>query len=106
MGGYSYTVGELVNILNQSVGIGSGANGLISLAHQVIATLLNLECDSISSAYVTATSGLLIVAHMMMSPPTLQVPPVGIGFLFPATTDIITDALDNIIKTYECDETG
>jgi hypothetical protein len=84
LGSVSYTQAELLSILGAPV-VG---NGLISLAHQLIAAKLNIA----SGANPSAISSTIAAADALIH--TLVVPPVGGGFLFPATTSSLTAALD------------
>jgi hypothetical protein len=88
LGGVSYTQEQLLAILNQPV----QGNGLISLAHQLIAAKLNLEQGASGGSVSTsiAQADTLIGA--------LVVPPVGSGYLNPADTSSLTAALDNFNK--------
>jgi hypothetical protein len=89
LGTVAYTAAQLEQILLQPVGNGSGANGLISLAHQLIAAKLNLaggaDGSSISS---TITSADALIGGLV-------VPPVGTGYLDPSSSDALTQALDD-----------
>ncbi len=85
LGTVSYTQAELLQILDQPV----QGNGLVSLAHQLIATKLN----SLNGASVPTS-----VANAMTDADTLidglVVPPIGSGSLPPADTSGITSTLD------------
>ncbi len=85
LGTVTYTKTELLAILNTP----AAGNGLISLAHQFIATLLNIANGgnpaSISSS-ITAANALI---------GSLVIPPVGSGYLAPATTSSLTQAFDD-----------
>jgi hypothetical protein len=84
LGTVLYTKQQLLDIFNQpAVG-----NGLISLAHQLIAAKLNL-CNGSLAAPIAAT---ITAADAMIG--GLVVPPVGSGFLNPAATDPLTEQLD------------
>ena len=85
LGSVHYTAAQLESILNTSpVG-----NGLISLAHQLIAAKLNIANGADGSA-VTST---IAAADALIG--SLVVPPAGSGFLAPATTSALTSALDD-----------
>jgi hypothetical protein len=85
LGSVNYNAAQLLSILNQSV----GGNGLISLAHQLIATKLNIAngADPSAIAATVANADALIGA--------LVVPPVGAGALAPAATSALTQQLDD-----------
>jgi hypothetical protein len=85
LGTVNYTAAELCAILNQS----TGGNGLVSMAHQLIATKLNIAngADGSSIAATIAAADAQIGA--------LVIPPIGAGFLAPASTSSKTQALDD-----------
>src|ERR1044072_8428761 len=85
LGTVTYTKTELLSILNQP----ALGNGLISLAHQLIAGNLNVCNGSTSSscASATATATPLIGGK--------GTPPVGTDFVAPSTTDGTTNTLDD-----------
>lgn len=86
LGGFSYTQSELLDILEQQV-VG---NGLISLAHQLIAAKLNIASGaSAPSAILAAINS----ADALMAT-TFRVPPIGNGFLDPSVTAALTQTLD------------
>jgi hypothetical protein len=89
LGTVNYTDVELCSILHQPPGGGPGENGLISLAHQLIAAKLNIAngADGSSIAATIASADALIGSRV--------VPPVGSGSLTPAQTSSLTTALDN-----------
>jgi hypothetical protein len=97
--GVTYTEAQLLQILNQSV----GGNGLISLAHQLIAAKLNIAQGADASA-VAAT---ILAADAQIG--NLVVPPIGGGFLSPSSTSSKTQILDDynngIIGPGHCPET-
>ena len=81
----TYTKTQLLAILGTPV----KGNGLISLAHQLIAAKLNVaEGTSVpaSVAAAIAAADALIGAKV--------VPPIGTGFLDPSVTDTLTGILD------------
>jgi len=92
-----YTAAQLDLIFDQTP---AGGNGLVSLAHQVIATRLNI-LNGASPAYVAATATSLAEAEAVMCT-TAAVPPVGNGFLANALTSALTLALDAEIGTFHC----
>jgi hypothetical protein len=85
LGTVSYTQAQLLAIFGQP----AGGNGLISLAHQLIATKLNL-CNGSSPTNIAAT---VAAADALIG--GLVVPPVGGGFLSPASTSALTNTLDD-----------
>lgn len=99
LGSVFYTNAELLQILNQPV----AGNGLISLAHQLIAAKLNIA-NGASDAAVAAT---IIAADAQIG--ALVIPPIGAGFLSPASTSGKTQILDDfnngIIGPGHCEDT-
>ena len=85
LGSVNYTSAELLSILNQPV----SGNGLISLAHQLIAAKLNIA----NGADPTAASATIAAADAQIG--SLVVPPVGAGFLDPSSTSEKTQILDD-----------
>ncbi len=85
LGTVNYTQAQLLQILNQSV----GGNGLISLAHQLIAAKLNVA-NGASSAAASAT---ITAADAQIG--SLVVPPIGSGYLAPSSTSSKTQILDD-----------
>lgn len=85
LGSVSYTAAELEDIFRVSV-VG---NGLVSLAHQLIAAKLNVENGADDSAIATT----IVAADNLIG--ALVVPPVGSGWLAPADTGALTQALDD-----------
>ena len=83
LGNIFYTNAQLQSILKQP----TKGNGLVSLAHQLIAAKLNVAngADPTDVAPTIADADALIGA--------LVVPPVGTGFLAPAATSTLNDAL-------------
>ncbi len=92
LGTVSYTATQLMSILNQSV----AGNGLVSLAHQLIAAKLNVAMG----ADATSIAGTISSADAAIG--SLVVPPIGSGFLPPGVTDPLTQVLDD----YNNGETG
>jgi hypothetical protein len=83
LGNTSYTQAEALSIFNAPV----KGNGLISLAHQLLAAKLNLAngvVDPSITAAITAADALI---------GNLVVPPVGSGYLDPAVTAALTGQL-------------
>ena len=85
LGTVAYTAAQLLSIYNTP----AMGNGLISLAHQLITVKLN-ACNGSNTANVAAT---IAAADALIG--GLVVPPVGGGFLAPATTSALTGTLDD-----------
>jgi hypothetical protein len=85
LGTVNYTDLELCAILNTP----AGGNGLISLAHQLIAAKLNVA----NGADQTAIAADIAAADAMIG--NLVVPPVGAGSLAPSQTSSLTQSLDD-----------
>jgi hypothetical protein len=85
LGSVSYTQTELLSILNTP----ASGNGLISLAHQLIAAKLNIAGGA-SGAPVAST---IVSADAQIG--ALVVPPIGSGFLAPSSTTASTQTLDD-----------
>jgi hypothetical protein len=85
LGSVYYTQAQLLQILNKSV----GGNGLVSLAHQLIATKLNCNGGSDPSAVSAAIAS----ADALIG--SLVVPPIGGGSLPPSGTSGVTQILDD-----------
>ena len=81
VGNVVYSQAELLDILNQPV----EGNGLVALAHQLIAAKLNASCGSPVADATPAADALI---------GSLVIPPVGSGFLDPSVTSDLVDALD------------
>jgi hypothetical protein len=100
LGTVFYSQAQLLQILNQPV----GGNGLISLAHQLIAAKLNIA-NGASSAAVAAT---IAAADAQIG--ALVIPPIGAGYLSPASTSSKTQTLDDynngIIGPGHCEDTA
>jgi hypothetical protein len=85
LGTVSYDEDELCSILNAP----AGGNGLISLAHQLIAAKLNIANGADASAIAsTITDADTLIGGLV-------VPPVGGGILAPAVTSTDVTALTN-----------
>jgi hypothetical protein len=83
LGTVTYTALQLQDIFNTP----AKGNGLIALAHQLIAAKLNVAngaSDSAVAAFISAADTLI---------GALVVPPVGGGFLAPSATSSLTDSL-------------
>jgi hypothetical protein len=85
LGTVNYTKAELLAILGTEV----GGNGLISLAHQLIAAKLNIA----QGADPSAASAAIAAADALIG--GLVVPPIGGGYLDPADTSALTQILDD-----------
>lgn len=108
IGGITYTAEELLSILEANpadykctFGKQSKANGAIQLAHQVIATLLNLA-NGAGSAYQAEVSPWLQQAETLLT--GITIPPVGDGCLDPDIVKTTTESLDGLISKYECED--
>jgi hypothetical protein len=85
LGGVLYTKAQLLAILNQP----AQGNGLIFLAHQMIAAELNvLNGATLPLTQSTALSN----AHTLIN--GLVIPPVGAGYLAPSSASALTQTLD------------
>jgi hypothetical protein len=94
IGTVTYTQEQLLAILNTPV----RGNGLISLAHQVIAADLNL----LSGSTNTPAGGVaLSSANTLID--GLVIPPIGSGFLDPSITSGLTSAIDQFNNSCEND---
>ncbi|MGH7723930.1 MAG: hypothetical protein ACREOU_00735 [Candidatus Eiseniibacteriota bacterium] len=82
--GHFYTASELLDIFNEP----ARGNGLLILAHQLIAAKLNIE----NGADPTAASASIAAAEALIG--ALIIPPVGGGFLDPDDVSALTGALD------------
>ena len=85
LGTVSYTKTQLLAILNQP----ALGNGLISLAHQLIAVNLNV-CNGSNSSSI---SGAISTANSLIG--SLVIPPVGSDFIAPSSSDATTNTLDD-----------
>jgi len=85
LGTVSYTDLELLAIFNKP----AAGNGLLTLAHQLIAAKLNIA----SGADGTAIAGAIAAADSLIG--GFVVPPVGSGFVSPAATSALTTTLMN-----------
>lgn len=85
LGSVSYTDLELLAIFNTP----AAGNGLLSLAHQLIAAKLNVAAGADGSA----VAGAIVAADSLIG--GLVVPPVGSGFLAPSATSALTTTLMN-----------
>jgi hypothetical protein len=85
LGSVNYSKAQLLSILNQSV----QGNGLVSLAHQLIAVKLNIA----NGADPTDASAAIAAADALIG--GLVVPPIGAGYLDPSQTSGLTQTLDD-----------
>lgn len=85
LGSVSYNKAELQSILGAPV----AGNGLISLAHQLIAAKLNIA----NGADPTAIAATITAADALIG--SKVVPPVGSGYLKPNAVSALVTALDN-----------
>jgi hypothetical protein len=83
LGTVSYTDLELLSIFNTP----AGGNGLISLAHQLMAAKLNIA----NGADGSSVAGAIAAADALIG--GLVVPPVGAGFLSPGSTSSLNATL-------------
>jgi hypothetical protein len=84
LGSVTYTQAQLLSILTQPV----KGNGLVSLAHQLIAAKLNIA----SGADPSAISAAITAADAAIG--SLVVPPVGSGYLSPSSVSSLISQLD------------
>lgn len=99
LGNTTYSASELCSIFKTSV----QGNGLVSLAHQLIAAELN---KANGAALPAEASDAIDAANLLIG--DLVVPPVGGGYLAPAVTSALNTALTNynegtIAGTVHCD---
>lgn len=87
-GPHCYSPDELCEILQQNPS-GPPANGLVQLAHQLIAAKFN---QMSGAAVPPAVAVAIAQADTLID--SLVIPPVGSGFLLPAVTDPIKDILE------------
>ena len=99
LGTVNYTATQLCAIFNTP----AGGNGLLILAHQLIAAKLNI----LSGADPSAVSATIASANAMIG--GLVIPPVGAGYLNPANVSGLSTTLDNynngLIGPGHCGET-
>jgi len=98
LGSVQYSQMELLQIFRRPV----KGNGLVSLAHQLIAAKLNVE----NGADPTDVQGYIDDADAMIG--SLVVPPIGGGYLAPSSTGYLTHMLDQYNMGYigpgHCDD--
>jgi hypothetical protein len=85
LGNVIYSQAQLLSIFNTP----AAGNGLISLAHQLCAAKLNIASGAVAPAVTLAA---VAAADAMIG--SLVIPPVGSGFLSPATTSNLNDILE------------
>jgi len=85
LGSVTYNQTDLLNILNAPV-VG---NGLVSLAHQLIAAKLNLAAGAQEPIGITAA---ISTADALIG--SLVIPPIGSAFVAPSSTSALTTTLD------------
>jgi hypothetical protein len=95
LGNTVYTDAQALSILNTP----PKGNGLISLAHQLIAAKLSVANGADPSAIAAA----IAAADAMIG--NLVIPPVGNGFLDPTVTQALNDELDAWLNANECNST-
>ncbi len=84
LGTVTYTKNQLLDILNTP----AGGNGLLILAHQLIAAKLNIA----NGADPTLVASTIAAADALID--GLVIPPVGSGFLAPSAVNALKDVLD------------
>lgn len=85
LGTVLYTANELLQILGQP----AQGNGLVFLAHQLIAVELNIESGADPSSVQASRDA----AHALIG--NLVIPPIGGGFISPAQASPLTQILDD-----------
>lgn len=100
LGTVNYTAAQLLSILNTP----PAGNGLISLAHQLIAALLNIENGADGSSIQSSIDA----ANTLIG--GLMIPPVGTGSLKPSQTSALVNALtgfnEGLTGPGHCDDGG
>lgn len=85
LGSVAYTKNQLLSILKQPV----KGNGLVSLAHQLIAAKLNIAAGASAPQAITDA-----IASADATIGSLVVPPIGSGYLAPSATSGLITTLD------------
>ncbi|MEQ1831757.1 MAG: hypothetical protein ABL977_01795 [Candidatus Eisenbacteria bacterium] len=100
LGSVIYTKTQALAILNQP----ANGNGLVSLAHQLIAAKLNVAAGAIPG---TLISGVIATADALIG--AKVAPPIGAGFIAPRTASRLTDDLeefnDDEMEHHDCQVT-
>ena len=86
LGSVFYTKAQLLQIF----GTPAAGNGIISLAHQLIAAKLNIASGAIAPASILAA---IAAADAMIG--TKIIPPIGSAFISPAVTSNLNDVLES-----------
>ena len=86
LGNVIYSKAQLLQIFATP----AAGNGLISLAHQLIAAKLNIASGALAPPVTLAA---IAAADAMIG--NLVIPPIGSGFLSPATTSHLTDDIED-----------
>jgi len=86
LGNVIYSKAQLLLIFNTP----AAGNGILSLAHQLIAAKLNIASGATAPAVTLAA---IAAADAMIG--NLVIPPIGTGFLSPATTSHLTDTIES-----------
>lgn len=86
LGNIVYTKTQALQIMNKS----AQGNGLVSLAHQLIAAKLNILSGAIAQAAITNA---IAAADAMIA--NRIVPPIGSGYISPAVTSNLNDVLES-----------
>ncbi len=86
LGTVTYTSAQLLQIFNQP----AAGNGLLSLAHQLIAAKLNIAQGAVPPAGVSTA---IASADALIS--NKVCPPIGAGYLSPGSTSGLTNTLDD-----------
>jgi hypothetical protein len=92
LGAIIYTKAQLITILNQP----AHGNGLVSLAHQLIAAKLNMIAGAIAPPLVSSA---VSAADALIS--TKVIPSIGTGYIAPSLSSHLTDTLEE----FNVDET-
>ena len=85
LGNVAYTKTQLIAILNQP----ANGNGLVALAHQLIAAKLNVAAGAMVPAIISSA---IATADGLIG--TKVIPPYGTGFIAPSLTSHLTDTLE------------
>ena len=85
LGTVTYSAAELLSIFNTP----AQGNGLVFLAHQLIATKLNLG----AGADPTTIQSAIDAADALIG--SLVIPPIGSGFIYPSNASDLTEQLDS-----------